>query len=106
MGHFATGVTVITTLGTEPCGSTVNAITSVSLSPPLVLVCLRDDSRTLAALLDTGRFGVNVLHQRQQALAQHFARRGASWEGVEHTEGAAAGVPLIAGAVATLECAV
>lgn len=106
MGHFATGVTVVTAPGETPCGSTVNAITSVSLDPPLLLVCLRDDSRTLARLLESGRFGVNVLHEDQGALAQRFAKRGSVWDGVTHRDGAATGVPLLHGALATLECAV
>jgi 3-hydroxy-9,10-secoandrosta-1,3,5(10)-triene-9,17-dione monooxygenase reductase component len=106
MGHFATGVTVVTAAGRPPHGTTVNAISSVSLEPPLLLVCLRDESRTLAALLDNGHFGVNVLHERQQALARRFARRDASWDGVGRSEGSATTVPLIDGALATLECAV
>jgi 3-hydroxy-9,10-secoandrosta-1,3,5(10)-triene-9,17-dione monooxygenase reductase component len=104
MGHFATGVTVVTAAGEALHGSTANAISSVSLDPPLLLVCLRDDSRTLAALLDARRFGVNVLHQGQQALAHRFARRDASWAGVGFRLGESAGVPLLDGALATLEC--
>lgn len=106
MGHFATGVTVVTAGGHSPHGSTVNAITSVSLAPPLVLICLREDSLTLAALLAEGHFGVNVLREHQGPIARRFARRGASWDGVSYTAGPVAGVPLIAGALATLECAV
>jgi flavin reductase (DIM6/NTAB) family NADH-FMN oxidoreductase RutF len=106
MGHFATGVTVVTAAGDPPHGSTVNAISSASLDPPLVLICLRYDSKTLAALLESGQFGVNVLHENQQALARRFAHRDASWDGVGRSEGAVAGVPLIDGALATLECTV
>jgi len=106
MGHFATGVTVVTASGRDRHGSTVNAITSVSLDPPLLLVCLRSDSHTLAALLESGRFGVNVLHETQQAIARRFARRGASWDGVGRHEGPLTGAPLIDGALATFECAV
>lgn len=107
MGHFATGVTVITAPGDEPRGSTVNAITSVSLDPPLLLVCLRDDSRTLAALLAAGRFVVNVLHEDQQELAHRFARRDpAPFDGVGHAPGPATGAALLHDALATLECAV
>ena len=105
-GHFATGVTVVTASGRDRHGSTVNAITSVSLDPPLLLVCLRSDSHTLAALLESGRFGVNVLHETQQAIARRFARRGASWDGVGRHEGPLTGAPLIDGALATFECAV
>ena len=99
MGHFATGVTVVTAAGGDGRrhGSTANAVASVSLEPPLLLVCLREQSLTLAALLDAGRFAVNVLHQRQRELAQRFARRGATWEDVAHRDG------LLDGAIATLD---
>ncbi|WP_028062998.1 flavin reductase family protein [Solirubrobacter soli] len=102
MGHFATGVTIVTAAGSDGRrhGSTANAVASVSLEPPLVLVCLREQSLTLAALLDSGRFAVNVLHQRQRELAQRFARRGATWDDVAHRDG------LLDGALATLECEV
>ena len=106
MGHFATGVTVVTAAGQAPHGSTVNAVTSVSLDPPLLLVCLREDSHTLAALLDGGHFGVNVLREHQQALARQFAHRGADWDGVRYADGPVTGVPVLAEALATLECAV
>jgi flavin reductase (DIM6/NTAB) family NADH-FMN oxidoreductase RutF len=101
VGHFATGVTVVTASAGEAWhGTTANAVSSVSLDPPLVLVCLRDESLTLAALLESGRFAVNVLHADQQPLAHRFARRGAGWDGVVHRDG------LLDGALATLECAV
>jgi 3-hydroxy-9,10-secoandrosta-1,3,5(10)-triene-9,17-dione monooxygenase reductase component len=102
LGHFATGVTVVTAAAGDGrrYGSTANAVSSVSLDPPLLLVCLRDESQTLAALLETGRFAINILHARQRELAQRFARRGASWADVSHREG------LLDGALATLECAV
>jgi 3-hydroxy-9,10-secoandrosta-1,3,5(10)-triene-9,17-dione monooxygenase reductase component len=100
MGHFATGVTVVTAADGDGHrhGSTANAVASVSLEPPLLLVCLREESLTLAALQDSGRFAVNVLHQRQRELAQRFARRGATWEDVAHRDG------LLDGALATLRC--
>ena len=102
MGHFATGVTVVTATDGDGQrhGSTANAVASVSLEPPLLLVCLREQSLTLSALLDSGRFAVNVLHQRQRELAQRFARRGATWDDVAHRDG------LLDGAIATLACTV
>jgi flavin reductase (DIM6/NTAB) family NADH-FMN oxidoreductase RutF len=102
LGHFATGVTVVTAAGADGArhGSTANAVSSVSLAPPLLLVCLRAESLTLSALLESGRFAVNVLHASQRVLAQRFARRGAGWDGVAHRDG------LLDGALATLECAV
>jgi flavin reductase (DIM6/NTAB) family NADH-FMN oxidoreductase RutF len=76
IGSFATGVTVVTSTSPDgmPLGSTANAVSSVSLDPPLVLVCLRNDSETLAALLGHGHFALNVLHQDQIEHAQAFAK--------------------------------
>jgi flavin reductase (DIM6/NTAB) family NADH-FMN oxidoreductase RutF len=104
MGHFATGVTIVTTLENgRPLGSTANAVSSVSLHPPLILVSLRNESETLAALLRTRRFAVNVLHEGQEELADRFARRADdSWDGIEWSQ--AGGAPVLGGALASLEC--
>jgi flavin reductase (DIM6/NTAB) family NADH-FMN oxidoreductase RutF len=115
MGHFATGVTVVTTLdGDRPAGITLSALASVSLDPPLVLVAL-DRRRTLVpAIRSIGAYAVNILAGDQQALSDCFARSaaavaagadreafcGADWHpGVR-------GVPVLAGTVASLECEV
>src|SRR3954465_7893460 len=76
LGHFTTGVTVITCAGADgaPHGATVNAFTAVSLEPPLVLVSLDRRSR-LCALLEAAPFTVNVLEASQKDLALHFAGR-------------------------------
>ena len=105
MGRFATGVTVVTTAGPDgrPLGSTANAVSSVSLSPPLVLVCLREESDTLAALQASRAFAINVLAEDQRDVADRFARRDAGWDGVEHAA-EATGSPLLDGTLATLEC--
>jgi flavin reductase (DIM6/NTAB) family NADH-FMN oxidoreductase RutF len=106
MGQFATGVTVITTRdGTgRAYGTTANAISSVSLRPPLVLACLREESETLAALLERRQFAINVLHRSQSALSDRFARRAAgdTWDAVAHRS--ARGIPVLEGTVAILEC--
>lgn len=106
MGQFATGVTVITTRDRagRPYGTTANALSSVSLRPPLVLACLRRESETLAALLERRRFAINVLHSSQSELSDRFARRAGddTWEAVAHRGGG--GIPLLEGAIATLEC--
>jgi flavin reductase (DIM6/NTAB) family NADH-FMN oxidoreductase RutF len=108
MGHFATGVAVVTAADREgrPFGTTANAISSLSLDPPLVLACLRRESETLAALRATGRFAVNVLGADQRELSDRFARRAQpdSWAGVAHR--LPDGVPVLDGAVATVECGV
>jgi flavin reductase (DIM6/NTAB) family NADH-FMN oxidoreductase RutF len=107
IGHFATGVTVVTSLTPDgrPIGSTANALSSVSLDPPLVLVCLREESETLYALLGRERFAINVLGHGQLELAERFAGRshGHTWDRVSHRRGVH-GAPLLEGAVATLEC--
>lgn len=109
MGHFATGVTVITsvTADGQPAGTTANAVTSVSLDPPLVLVCLDRSSQTLAAISGHGAFAVNVLAAPQQHLSANFARRGlaADWDGVRHRPGRT-GSPCLHEALATIECTV
>ena len=107
MGHFATGVTVITSVGPDgtPVGTTANAITSLSLEPPLLLACFELSSATLAAIRDHGAFAVNVLGHRQRHLSANFARRGpsAAWEGVSHHRGAT-GSPRLTDVIAVIEC--
>jgi flavin reductase (DIM6/NTAB) family NADH-FMN oxidoreductase RutF len=112
MGHFVTGVTVVTSFDAagRPAGITVNALSSVSLEPPLVVVAL-DRRRFITPIIHaSGRFAVNILGEGQQALSDCFAGApvtpgreafcGAAW-----TPGAT-GLPLLDGAIATLECAV
>ncbi|HWG64587.1 MAG TPA: flavin reductase family protein [Streptosporangiaceae bacterium] len=109
IGHFATGVTVVTSLGPdgEPVGTTANAVSSLSLDPPLVLVCFDRTSLTLEAVLAHGAFAVNVLAAPQRHLSANFARRGlaAAWDGVLHRPGPT-GSPRIDGVLAALECTV
>jgi len=109
MGHFATGVTVVTTFHQgAPQGITVNALSSVSLDPPLVMVAL-DRRRFITPMVHaTRRYAVNVLGEGQQALSDCFAGAavtpdrvafcGAAWTSGLH------GLPLLEGAIATLEC--
>lgn len=75
MGCFATGVTVLTVRGPggDPAGVTVNSVTSVSLDPPVLLVCLHRDSSTRAALEASGEFVLNVLAAHQEELSRRFA---------------------------------
>lgn len=75
MGHWPTGVTVITSWDTNsPVGCTVNAMMSVSLLPPLLLVALDLESTTLGVIRRTGEFGLNVLSADQHDLCQRFSR--------------------------------
>lgn len=111
MSRFATGVTVMTTFAEgRPQGITVNALSSVSLEPPLVMVAL-DRRRVIAPMVRAhGRYAISVLGEEQQALSDCFAHAPAS-PGREDFCGAAwhpgsTGLPLIDGAIATLECTV
>jgi flavin reductase (DIM6/NTAB) family NADH-FMN oxidoreductase RutF len=109
MGRFATGVAVVTSRDAAgaPVGTTANAVTSVSLDPPLVLVCLERASLTLRALREYGAFAVNVLAQTQREVSTVFARRGSdgAWAGVTHGM-CSTGCARLAGALATIDCSV
>lgn len=107
MGRFATGVTVITARAADgaPVGTTVSAVTSLSLDPPLVLVCLDRKSQTLAAVRDHGAFAVNVLGSHHQDVSNAFARSGnhAAWDDLTHQSGPT-GSPVLDGAHVALDC--
>ncbi len=109
IGHFATGVTVVTSVGTngEPVGTTASAVTSLSLDPPLLLVCFDRASVTLQAVRAHRAFVVNVLAAPQRHLSANFARRGlaAAWDGVRHRPGQT-GSPRLDDVLAALECTV
>jgi 3-hydroxy-9,10-secoandrosta-1,3,5(10)-triene-9,17-dione monooxygenase reductase component len=106
MGHFATGVTVVTASGPEgPVGMTANAVCSLSLDPLLLLVCFEHESRTLPVVRETGRFGVNVLASGQEGLARLFASKApeaTKFAGVEHA--VHDGIPVIEGVLAWVGC--
>lgn len=106
IGHFATGVAIVTCYGPEgPTGLTTNAVTSVSLEPLLLLVCFDNGSRTLPAVREARRFCVNVLRAGQEDLARVFASKRVArekFEAVTHMD--AHGVPVLDGALAWLAC--
>ncbi|MFF3867912.1 flavin reductase family protein [Micromonospora sp. NPDC001898] len=106
MRNWATGVAVVTSrLAGRPVGCTVNAFTSVSLRPPLLLVSLARTSRTLAAITAEGGFAVNLLDRRQRELADRFATAaGDRFAGVAHRT--VDGLPLLDGAMAVAVCTV
>jgi len=84
---------------------TANSFTSVSLAPPLVLVCVDHRARILEHFRKSPHFGINVLSASQRSLSDQFASRGYDrFEGVEWSPGET-GVPLLADVLATLECA-
>jgi flavin reductase (DIM6/NTAB) family NADH-FMN oxidoreductase RutF len=106
---FATGVTVVTTGGSNPHGMTANSFTSVSLDPPLVLVCVDRDAVMHRALVARGGFGVSVLAADQETVARHFADRSrslgrAQFDSIDWTPGRRTGAPMIDGAIAHFEC--
>ena len=108
MGHFATGVTVITSIRSsgEMHGLTANAFTSVSLVPPLLLVCIDKKAESYPCFDESKIFTVNVLASDQEALSRRFAVTGGDkFEGVSYKVGAN-GAPILDGALAFLECKV
>src|SRR5215212_9573441 len=90
LAAYATGVTVVTAVGPNgPSGATANAVTSLSLDPPMMLACLDRGSRTLTSVREQGRFGVNALAAGQEDLARRFAGKNPEdekWETVEWSE--------------------
>ncbi|HTX09662.1 MAG TPA: flavin reductase [Solirubrobacteraceae bacterium] len=107
VGAFASGVTVITTeREAKRYGMTASAFSSVSLDPPLVLVCINQSATTEAAVAGSGVFAVNILGEDQAPLASHFARAGSDKFAGVPTETGELGCPLLADALGTLECKV
>jgi flavin reductase (DIM6/NTAB) family NADH-FMN oxidoreductase RutF len=107
LGHFASGVTVITTCDADgrPTGLTASAFSSVSLEPPLVLICVDHKSQSHPTIKERGGFAVNILSVEQQALSRKFASsRLDKFDGVPHVVSDLK-LPLIEGALAHLECA-
>ncbi len=106
MGHFATGVTIITTTSKDgvPAGLTANSFTSVSLDPPLVLVAVDKKADSWPYFEESKVFTVNVLNDEQETLSRKFAVSGGDkFQGVAYHMGAN-GVPILDGALAYLEC--
>lgn len=105
MGHFATGVTIITAMnGTNPVGFTAQSFQSLSLDPPLVLFSQSKTSSTWPRIKEAGQFCVNILAADQEAMCRAFAASGADkFRGVGWTPGPRTGAPLLAGALAWIE---
>jgi len=105
MGTFATGVAFVTAAPDgEPAGLIVNSLTSVSLQPPLVAFCPARSSLTWQRMRRTGCFAVNVLARQYEDFARRATPAGADrFAGIDWEPGRE-GVPLLTGALATLEC--
>ena len=105
LARFATGVAFVTaTPAGEPAGLIVNSLASVSLEPPLVSFCPARSSLTWRRMRRTGRFGVNVLARQHERFVTRAAPPGTDrFAGLDWSPGEG-GVPLVAGALAALEC--
>jgi flavin reductase (DIM6/NTAB) family NADH-FMN oxidoreductase RutF len=109
MGRFATGVTVLTTAaGGHDHAMTANAITSVSMDPMLVLVCVEVDARFHDAITEAGVWGISVLEATQRPVAEWLSTQGRPLHGqldrIPHHRGPRTGVALLDRALATVEC--
>lgn len=107
LGRWATGVTIVTSRAGERIhGMTVSAFSSVSLDPPLVLVCADKSSDTYRLIAEAGCFAVNILASGQQELSNRFASKRDEhrrFDGLETTT-AVTGAPLLPGCLAHLDC--
>jgi flavin reductase (DIM6/NTAB) family NADH-FMN oxidoreductase RutF len=106
IGHFATGVAVVTGQGPSgPGGMTANALCSLSLDPLLLLVCFENTARTLPIIRGSGRFAVNILAADQLETSLLFASKLAEADKFADVEyELRAGVPVLAGSLAWLVC--
>jgi 3-hydroxy-9,10-secoandrosta-1,3,5(10)-triene-9,17-dione monooxygenase reductase component len=105
LGHFATGVTIITALDDdEPVGLAANSFTSVSLDPPLVLFCVAHSSSTWPRIERAGTFAVNILGEGHEDLSDLFARPGADRFAATAWRPGVSGAPVLEDAIAYLDC--
>jgi flavin reductase (DIM6/NTAB) family NADH-FMN oxidoreductase RutF len=105
MGHFASGVTVVTAAHDGHLyGMTVSSFASLSLKPPLILICVENTLTTRTAISESSQFAVNILEKRQEHLSRRFATRendkfvGVAWHSSRF------GLPVLEGALAVIEC--
>ena len=106
MGLFATGVTVITTRDQQgkPYGLTANAITSLSLAPPLLLICVDRKAETFPHFYDSKIFVLNILREDQEEISRRFASSGGDkFEGLPCHLGRL-GTPILDGTLGHIEC--
>ena len=108
-GRFATGVTVVAAGGQAPCGMTANSFTSVSMRPPLILVCVNRDASIHQAVVERGSFAVSILSAHQEQVARYFAdhsrpRGAAEFDSVDWSPAPSTGAPVLDGALAWIDC--
>jgi len=105
LGHFATGVTVITAMdGDEPVGMAANSFTSVSLDPPLVLFCAAKSSSTWPRIQAAKQFTVNILSEHQEHLSRAFATKGADRFREIGWRPGVGGAPVLGDVLAYIDC--
>ena len=105
LGCFATGVTIVTAMGADgPIGLTANSFTSLSLDPPLLLVCIANGAGSAAALRVADHFAVNILQIGQQPASNRFAGKGHDRFADTDWQPGEMGVPVLTGSLSTFEC--
>ena len=106
LGSFATGVTVVTCVDGEgrPFGFTANSFASVSLDPPLLLVCIANQARCASVLMEAGHFAVNVLQAGQQPASIRFSTRDEDRFGATPWSTGETGAPLLMESLGVFEC--
>lgn len=107
-GLWATGVSIVTTVDAagKGYGLTMNAVTSLSLNPPMFIVCVDNNSDTLGPMRDSRVYCINVLTSAQQDLSNRFAKKGEDkFVGVGHSRGVT-GAPVLDGVLLAIECEV
>ena len=106
LGCFATGVTVVTCLKPDgdPAGLTVNSFTSVSLEPPLLLVCVAKQATSAEALISAPHFAINVLQTGQQPASIRFSTRDEDRFGATPWSCGEAGAPILKDSLGVFEC--
>lgn len=108
-GRFTTGVTVVTSrIGESTHGITVNSFTSVSLDPPLVLICIDRSARAHHFIPEAGAFAINILSSKQRQVSDYFAQKNPSSREDEVSEfpysNGLTGAPILDGIIAFVEC--
>jgi 3-hydroxy-9,10-secoandrosta-1,3,5(10)-triene-9,17-dione monooxygenase reductase component len=105
LGHFATGVVIITAIdGNEPVGMAANSFTSVSLDPPLVLFCAAKASSTWPRIETSGKWAANILDEDGEEVCRLFAQKGADrFARIAYTPGRT-GSPILEDALAFVDC--
>ncbi len=106
LGCFATGVTVVTCLDGDgrPVGLTANSFTSVSLDPPLLLVCIAKNASSAGALIGASNFAINVLQTGQQPASIRFSTRDQDRFGATPWSCGEAGAPILKDSLGVFEC--